>query len=62
MIDFRVDYGRHFNKETFLVMVNLSAAHLARNRDVRGRDITVVADPSDFLVQLAQNNQRPSAR
>jgi hypothetical protein len=55
VVDFRVDYGRHFNKSAFVAMVNLSHEALAKNRDVRGRQATAHADPAAFLIALAQN-------
>lgn len=55
VIDFRVDYGRHFNKNAHITMINLGAEALAKNRDIRGRDLLVQADPADFVVSLAQN-------
>lgn len=49
--DFRLDYGRHLRRDTFLISVNRSRADLARNRRP---SLGVHADPGAFLRALAE--------
>ncbi|MFQ5650230.1 MAG: thiamine pyrophosphate-binding protein [bacterium] len=56
--DFRLDYGRHIRRASFLVSVNRSRTDLTRNRRP---NIAVPGDPGRFLCQLSEqlNEQSP---
>jgi acetolactate synthase-1/2/3 large subunit len=56
IVDFRVDYGRHFAKHARVVMVNLGLEALGKNSDIRARQQAVRADPCAFVVALAQQH------
>lgn len=53
-LDFRLNYGKQLGKNTFLGMVNLNAESLQKNSDIRARQLSVLADPSLYLIKLGQ--------
>jgi len=52
-LDFRLSYGRSVGKSTFLAMVNLNADTLQKNRDIRDRQLSVLADPVNYMRELS---------
>lgn len=51
--DFRLDYGRQISRNTALIAINRSAAEAEKNRRP---DVTVIADPGEFLRRLAETH------
>ena len=60
-IDFRLSYGRQFNKNAFLGMINLNADTLERNKDLRKRQLQALSDPIFFMRELASFSQAQSS-
>jgi len=52
--DFRLDYGRHIGRLTKVVSINRSKTDLNKNRKP---DIGILADPMNFLIELAANTK-----
>lgn len=53
--DFRLSYGRHFNRRSKVVSVNRSVANMKLNADTNWKaHMYVHADPGSFLVALAE--------
>ena len=53
-LDFRLNYGRAVPKNTFLGMINLNPESLEKNKDIRSRQLSVIADPSFYLQKLGE--------
>lgn len=51
--DFRLDYGRHLNRDAYFIAVNHSEEELEKNKLP---DLAVHGDPGRFLCQLAQKS------
>lgn len=51
--DFRLDYGRHIRRGTYLISANRSRSEMRKNRHP---NLGVLADAGRFLRQLAQQN------
>merc|ERR1712232_136748 len=54
-LDFRLNYGKQIGKNTFLGMVNLNAESLERNSDIRARQLSILSDPSLYLIKLGEH-------
>lgn len=54
LVDFRLDYGRVFNKKSKIIAINRSDFNLQQNTDAFWTPtVAAKSDPATFLVQLA---------
>jgi acetolactate synthase-1/2/3 large subunit len=54
--DFRLDYGRHLRRSTYLISANLNRIDLKKNRRP---NLAILGDPGLFLYQLAKDLSVP---
>jgi acetolactate synthase-like protein len=53
-LDFRLDYGRHISRKSYLISINRNKFLLKQNRIFRKIQLQIHSDPKDFLLKLSE--------
>jgi len=60
--DFRLSYGRVFNRKSKIICVNRNRSQLMKNSDVFWKPtVAIQADPASFMVELCNRGMKPAA-